>query len=177
MIVVYDANGVISASDRHGIGHAEPLVDAHQDVQSFTNTYNGKTVQAEFTRKINTGDVDDLPLEDSSKNNCQYFMFPVSGGVLNVAGTKTAMGIHPEVPKTKLICGLSSCTGGAASSSVTGGAAGATQSPASGETTPSPAGQPSEGNTPQPPIGSGGNGGESKLYIFFSDKISALIFC
>lgn len=134
MIIIHDANGVVNISDRHGVGHVEPLVDAHSDVTGFQNTYDGKKIQAQFSRAINTRDPEDLALQDPANNNCQYFIFPVSGGtIVNNRDGKPMMGIHSETPKPKLICGITECTGGA-----TGGAIATPAPSVGGETSNQP---------------------------------------
>src|SRR4051812_25916390 len=106
MILIQELNGVVKATDRHGTGHVEPALDARQNIENFKGAVTGGLLQASFNRQLDTGDKDDLPVDDPAQNNCQYFIFPVSGGLQNEQGK---LQIHETTPKVKLICNAKLC--------------------------------------------------------------------
>lgn len=126
-------NNQVTVADRQGIGFSEPVEDTQQDVKNFKGRLENGVIQAEFTRAVDTGDAQDLPIIDKSKNNCQDFIFPVSGG----AASQTAIQKHPNTPVVQKICHIDQCTAfaGAAGTGQPAGEAGTTTPSRSGLTT------------------------------------------
>lgn len=107
---------------RQGIGYSEPIEDSQQDVKDFKGRLENGVIQAEFARAVDTKDAQDIPIIDKTKNNCQDFIFPVSGGSASPSGIQK----HSNTPVVQKICNIDKCP------QFSGAAAGATDAATTG---------------------------------------------
>uniref|UniRef100_A0A915IET2 DOMON domain-containing protein n=1 Tax=Romanomermis culicivorax TaxID=13658 RepID=A0A915IET2_ROMCU len=107
LIIVSTVGDAVSVTDRHGVGFAEPAIDAQQNIQIIKASVQNGQINVEFTRAIDTGDAEDVPLKDAAAGDCQQFIFPESGGK---AASLQSIRKHLSTPMKKQICHIEKCT-------------------------------------------------------------------
>uniref|UniRef100_A0A915HKD5 DOMON domain-containing protein n=1 Tax=Romanomermis culicivorax TaxID=13658 RepID=A0A915HKD5_ROMCU len=107
---MYDFRGFVEIRDAYSTGYAEPTIDPQQDVQALGFNYTGAVVRAVFRRAVDTGDSKDVVLQDAGLSQCQYFVFPTSGGeIVPYTNQRFHLKQHDEKPVVKLVCDLRKC--------------------------------------------------------------------
>lgn len=95
---------------RHGVDNKEPVEDKQQDIKNFNGRLIDGILTAEFSRAVDTSDKEDLPLMDREKSFCQDFMFPLSGGTLDLSDEqKPVMLKHFQIPVIRRMCNIDQC--------------------------------------------------------------------
>ena len=75
IVVTVAPDGKTAVSDQFAESYGRPTLDETQSVFRTSAQYANGRLTANFSRKLDTGDFGDIPLTD-----CQYFLYPHSGG-------------------------------------------------------------------------------------------------
>ncbi|CAL2030907.1 unnamed protein product [Caenorhabditis brenneri] len=112
MIIVSSRHGKIQLNDMQSRGYDQPAMDSEQNVKSSSAAHANGVLRAQFTRKIDTGDVTDKQFNDGQ---CWKMLYPIAGGKLDQYGN---VSIHLSTPLSseKPVC-IRSCTGSKKTSS------------------------------------------------------------
>uniref|UniRef100_A0A914WF40 DOMON domain-containing protein n=1 Tax=Plectus sambesii TaxID=2011161 RepID=A0A914WF40_9BILA len=105
LVAIVEENGSVQVSDQFAPTYGRPIVDPEQGVFGVAGQYQNGRLMANFSRNLDTNDA----ANDLSLTECQFFLYPHSGGALE--GGSVAVRKHTSTPttSTKKIC-LKSCS-------------------------------------------------------------------
>jgi hypothetical protein len=92
LVAIVQENGAVEVSDQFAQTYGRPIIDADQGVLGVAGQYQNGRLMTNFSRNLATNDA----ANDLSLTECQYFLYPYSGGALE--GGSVAIRKHTSTP-------------------------------------------------------------------------------
>uniref|UniRef100_A0A915PXC5 DOMON domain-containing protein n=1 Tax=Setaria digitata TaxID=48799 RepID=A0A915PXC5_9BILA len=92
-------DGTVKVSDMFSPGYSRPKTDAEQNLFDVRTSYDQGRIYANFSRYLVSNDENDISIDQ-----CVYFLYPVTGGKLDIGTKEIHKHTETPIPSGKKIC-------------------------------------------------------------------------